>query len=124
LKGFEEELKQIIKLLPSNRQTMLFSATQTKNVQDVARVAFRGSPVSVLVHEKSQASTAEGLDQGYVVCPAENRFLLLFTFLKKNKKKKIIVFFSTCSAVKYYSEVGHLFNARETNSKHGFLFSF
>jgi ATP-dependent RNA helicase DDX18/HAS1 len=26
---FEEELKQIIKLLPTHRQTMLFSATQT-----------------------------------------------------------------------------------------------
>jgi ATP-dependent RNA helicase DDX18/HAS1 len=29
-----------------------------------------------------------GLEQGYVVCPSEKRFLLLFTFLKKNRKKK------------------------------------
>lgn len=29
--------------------------------------------------------------QGYVVCPSEKRFLLLFTFLKKNRKKKIMV---------------------------------
>ena len=27
--------------------------------------------------------------QGYVVCPAEKRFLLLFTFLKKNLNKKV-----------------------------------
>lgn len=29
--------------------------------------------------------------QGYVVCPSDKRFLLLFTFLKKNRKKKIMV---------------------------------
>ena len=30
--GFEDELRQIIKLLPKDRQTMLFSATQTNKV--------------------------------------------------------------------------------------------
>jgi superfamily II DNA/RNA helicase len=34
------------------------------------------------------AATVAGLEQGYVVCPSEKRFLLLFTFLKKNRKKK------------------------------------
>ena len=46
--GFEEEMRQIIKLLPTERQTALFSATQTKKVEDLARVAVRGtSPVYV-----------------------------------------------------------------------------
>ena len=31
--GFEEEMRQIIGLLPKNRQTMLFSATQTTKVR-------------------------------------------------------------------------------------------
>ena len=30
--GFEEEMRQIISLLPKERQTMLFSATQTTKV--------------------------------------------------------------------------------------------
>ena len=30
--GFEEEMRQIVKLLPRERQTMLFSATQTTKV--------------------------------------------------------------------------------------------
>ena len=30
--GFEEEMRQIIKILPKERQTMLFSATQTTKV--------------------------------------------------------------------------------------------
>ena len=43
--------------------------------------------------------------QGYVVCPSDKRFLLLFTFLKKNRKKKVMVFFSSCMAVKFYHEL-------------------
>lgn len=30
--GFEEEMRQIVKILPKDRQTMLFSATQTTKV--------------------------------------------------------------------------------------------
>lgn len=43
--------------------------------------------------------------QGYVVCPSEQRFLLLFTFLKKNLGKKVMVFFSSCNSVKFHSEL-------------------
>lgn len=43
--------------------------------------------------------------QGYVVCPSEKRFMLLFTFIKKNKDKKVMVFFSTCKAVKFHAEL-------------------
>lgn len=40
-----------------------------------------------------------------MVCPSEKRFLLLFTFLKKNKSKKVMVFFSSCASVKYHQEL-------------------
>jgi ATP-dependent RNA helicase DDX18/HAS1 len=87
------------------RQTLLFSATQTTKVEDLARVAFRNKPLYINVDEKNETATAEGLEQGYVVCPSEQRFLLLFTFLKKNLKKKVIVFMSSCNSVKYYGEL-------------------
>ena len=47
--GFEEEMHQILKLLPTTRQTMLFSATMTKNVQELANVSFREKPIVVEV---------------------------------------------------------------------------
>ncbi|KAJ3137606.1 ATP-dependent RNA helicase [Geranomyces variabilis] len=103
--GFEEEMHQIIKLLPKDRQTMLFSATQTTKVEDLARVSLKKAPLYINVDENKDAATAEGLEQGYVVCPSENRFLLLFTFLKKNLKKKVIVFLSSCNSVKYHAEL-------------------
>ncbi|KAI8987217.1 ATP-dependent RNA helicase HAS1 [Pilobolus umbonatus] len=103
--GFEEEMKQIIKILPSDRQTMLFSATQTTKVSDLARISLKKGPLYINVHEHRDTSTADGLEQGYVVCDSDRRFLLLFTFLRKNIKKKIIVFFSSCNSVKYHSDL-------------------
>ena len=89
--GFEEDMHQIIKLLPKERQTILFSATQTRKVEDLAKLSIKGTPVYTGVHDESAAATVEGLQQGYVLCPAEQRFTLLYTFLKKNKDKKIMV---------------------------------
>jgi hypothetical protein len=54
---------------------------------------------NVYVCMQGGAATVAGLEQGYVVCPSEKRFLLLFTFLKKNRKKKetfYIFFFLLC----------------------------
>lgn len=103
--GFEEELKQIINILPKRRQTMLFSATQTKKVEALTSLALKKEPVYVGVDDEKEKATVEGLEQGYVVCPSEKRFLLLFTFLKKNRKRKVMVFFSSCMSVKYHHEL-------------------
>ncbi|RXW17900.1 hypothetical protein EST38_g7956 [Candolleomyces aberdarensis] len=121
--GFEEEMKRIISLLPSgacfkygvglcqaddaaeNRQTMLYSATQTTKVTDLARISLRPGPIFIDVDKEESTSTVSTLTQGYVVCASDTRFRLLYTFLKKNMKKKVIVFFSSCNSVKYYSEL-------------------
>jgi len=103
--GFEEEMKQIIQLLPKRRQTMLFSATQTRRTEDLAKISLKKEPLYVGVDDASDQATVEGLEQGYFVVPQDKRFLLLFTFLKKNQKKKMMVFFSSCMAVKYYNEL-------------------
>merc|ERR1711939_103529 len=104
--GFEEEMRQIISILPSdNRQTMLFSATQTTKVTDLARISLRPGPLYINVDQGREAATADNLEQGYVVCDSDRRFLLLFTFLRKNLKKKVIVFFSSCKSVQYHGEL-------------------
>lgn len=101
--GFEEDMTAILKLLPSSkRQTALFSATQTSKVADLARLSLQ-NPMPVQV--KSAYATVEGLEQGYVVCPAADRFRLLFTFLKRNREKKVMVFFSSCMSVKFHHEL-------------------
>ena len=104
--GFEDELKAIVKILPNpaDRQTMLFSATMTTKVEDLARVSLRPGPLYINV-DNTKHSTVENLEQGYVLCDPDMRFPLLFTFLKRHLKKKLLVFFSTCDAVNFYCDL-------------------
>ncbi|GFZ05891.1 P-loop containing nucleoside triphosphate hydrolases superfamily protein [Actinidia rufa] len=103
--NFEEEMKQIIKILPKKRQTALFSATQTKKVEDLARLSFQTTPVYIDVDDGRKKVTNEGLQQGYCVVPSAKRFILLYSFLKRNLLKKVMVFFSSCNSVKFHSEL-------------------
>ncbi|CAN6577990.1 unnamed protein product [Malus baccata var. baccata] len=105
--NFEEEMKQIVKILPKDRQTALFSATQTKKVEDLVKLSFRKDqkPIYVDVDEGRSKVTNEGLEQGYCVVPSAKRFLLLYSFLTKNTSKKVMVFFSSCNSVKFHSEL-------------------
>ncbi|XP_057792442.1 DEAD-box ATP-dependent RNA helicase 27-like [Salvia miltiorrhiza] len=103
--NFEDDMKEIIKILPKERQTVLFSATQTKKVEDLARLSFQTKPVYIDVDDGRKRVTNEGLQQGYCVVPCFQRFNLLHAFLKKNLSKKVMVFFSSCNSVKFHSEL-------------------
>jgi ATP-dependent RNA helicase DDX18/HAS1 len=81
--GFEDEMRQIVKVLPKDRQTMLFSATQTTKVEDLARISLRPGPLYINVDYRKEHSTVDSLEQGYVLVESDVRFRLLFTFLKK-----------------------------------------
>ena len=117
--GFEEEIQAIVRLLPDTRQSMLFSATQTQNVEDLARLSINsGKAVYVGVDDDALDASPEGLEQGFVVTSSEQRFLLLYTFLKKYKHKKILVFFSSCNSVKYHAELLNYVNI-EVQDIHG-----
>ncbi|KAL6259541.1 hypothetical protein P5V15_009458 [Pogonomyrmex californicus] len=101
--GFEKTMNSIIENLPPKRQTLLFSATQTKSVKDLARLSLK-DPLYVSVHEHSVHTTPEGLQQSYIVCSLEDKMAMLWSFIKNHMKQKIIVFFSSCKQVKYVYE--------------------
>ncbi|CAA2958777.1 DEAD-box ATP-dependent RNA helicase 51-like [Olea europaea var. sylvestris] len=103
--NFEEEMKQIIKILPKKRQTALFSATQTKKVEDLARVSFQKTPVYIDVDDGRKRVINEGLQQGFCIVSSAKRFVLLYSFLKRNLSKKVMVFFSSRDSVKFHSEL-------------------
>jgi ATP-dependent RNA helicase DDX18/HAS1 len=102
--GFEDEMNQILKILNTERQTILYSATQTKKVEDLCRVSLK-QPILVGIENTYATATVSGLDQAYVVIQPDKKFLLLFTFLKKNSDKKIMVFFSSCNSVKFHHDL-------------------
>lgn len=101
--GFQQTMNAIIENLPPQRQTMLFSATQTRSVRDLARLSLK-DPSYVSVHENAKHSTPSGLQQNYVICKLEDKVTILWSFIKNHLKQKCIIFFSTCKQVKYYYE--------------------
>ncbi|XP_076145090.1 putative ATP-dependent RNA helicase DDX10 [Alosa pseudoharengus] len=102
--GFSETLNAIVEHLPTQRQTLLFSATQTKSVKDLARLSLN-EPEYVWVHEQAKFSTPATLEQSYVVCELHQKVDMLFSFLRSHIHKKIIVFFACCKEVQYLFRV-------------------
>ncbi|KAM6140184.1 LOW QUALITY PROTEIN: putative ATP-dependent RNA helicase DDX10 [Pterocles gutturalis] len=102
--GFADTMNAIIENLPKKRQTLLFSATQTKSVKDLARLSLK-DPEYVWVHEKAKFSTPATLDQNYVVCELHQKVNMLYSFLRSHLKKKTIVFFASCKEVQYLFRV-------------------
>lgn len=94
--GFEEDLKQILSLIPTKRQTMLFSATLQAKLDDLIKLSLT-DPQKIEVGEQT---TVSNLEQGVVILDADKKFRFLYTFIRKNPEKKIMVFFSSCNAVK------------------------
>ncbi|PRD30280.1 UNVERIFIED_CONTAM: pit [Trichonephila clavipes] len=86
--GFEADMRSILTFLPKFRQSLLFSATINKKTEDLISLALR-KPLYIGV-ENNEIATVENLKQGYILCPAEKKFLFLFSFLKKYHKKKVM----------------------------------
>nr|POE72226.1 atp-dependent rna helicase dbp4 [Quercus suber] len=101
--GFKKDVDAIVEYLPSERQTMLFSATQTKRVSDLARLSLR-DPEYISVHEASASATPATLQQNYVLTPLPDKLDTLWSFLQASKKSKILVFFSSAKQVRFVYE--------------------
>lgn len=131
--GFKESINQILALLPKQRRTGLFSATQTKELKDLVRAGMR-NPVSIMVRVASSSSNSNTdgntnnnnnnsqnttsntssalssavpstLSNFYSICSYENRPAAIVKFIKEHLHCKIIVFLATCACVDYYSMI-------------------
>uniref|UniRef100_A0A182W7Y9 ATP-dependent RNA helicase n=1 Tax=Anopheles minimus TaxID=112268 RepID=A0A182W7Y9_9DIPT len=102
--GFAATMNSIIENLPDARQTLLFSATQTNSVRELARVKLV-RPTRIAPHEHEEIATPNKLQQSYVVVDLRAKLTMLWSFLRSHPKQKIIVFFATCKQVKYFYEL-------------------
>lgn len=101
--GFQRDVDAIIEYLPKERQTLLFSATQTKKVSDLARLSLK-DPEYISVHEAAKSATPKSLQQNYVVTPLPEKLDTLWSFLQSSKKSKILVFLSSGKQVRFVYE--------------------
>lgn len=101
--GFQKDVDAIVEYLPKERQTMLFSATQSRKVSDLARLSLQ-DPEYVSVHAEDKSATPKGLTQNYIVCPIEEKMDTLWSFIQASKKSKILCFFSSAKTVRFVYE--------------------
>lgn len=101
--GFAKTLDAIVKQLPSSRQTLLFSATQTTDVATLARISLI-NPARVSVDASDASATPAQLKQSYLVCPLPEKLDRLFSFIKAHLQSKTLVFLSSCKQVRFVHE--------------------
>ncbi|XP_062076655.1 DEAD-box ATP-dependent RNA helicase 32 [Humulus lupulus] len=101
--GFKKAVNAIISQLPKKRQTFLFSATQTKSVQDLARLSLK-DPEYLSVHEESDTATPTSLNQRATIVPLDQKLDMLWSFIKSNLNSKILVFFASRKQVTFVFE--------------------
>ncbi|SCU97925.1 LAMI_0F12134g1_1 [Lachancea mirantina] len=105
--GFKKTLDAIVSNLPPTRQTLLFSATQSQSVSDLARLSLTDyktvGDVNSLKTSKGPA-TPETLQQSYITVPLPDKLDILFSFIKTHLKTKMIVFLSSSKQVHFVYE--------------------
>ncbi|GAA5993851.1 hypothetical protein JCM11641_000956 [Rhodosporidiobolus odoratus] len=121
--GFSASLNAIVANLPKSRQTLLFSATQTKSVKDLARLSLK-DPEYVGVREadlsagkgKGKGKAEEGdeeqdaeevpknLEQHYMIVDLPAKLDVLWSFIKTHLFTKTIVFLSSGKQVRFVYE--------------------
>lgn len=100
--GFAKALNAILTHLPKKRQTLLFSATQTDSVKDLARLSLNEPEPVGTKEEAHEAATPKNLAQHYLVCDLPKKLDVLFSFIKTHLQAKILVFLSSCKQVRAF----------------------
>jgi ATP-dependent RNA helicase DDX27 len=105
--GFQDEVTELIKACPVDRQTLLFSATMNTKVDDLIKLSMK-RPVRVRISDKNSKSTndkdlevAPRLEQEFVRVRSGNegvnREAMLLALLTRSFSSQTIVFFDTKS---------------------------
>lgn len=91
---FEEEINQILAVIPRERNTFLFSATMTSKVAKLQKACL-SDPVKVEVSSKFQ--TPKTLVQQYLFIPAKWKDCYLAYLLDEFNGQSCIIFVATCN---------------------------
>ncbi len=90
--GFLPDIRKIVAEIPRDRQTMLFSATMSKEIAQLAQ-KFLIDPVKVSVTPPS--STVDKIDQRILFVDRENKGALLESFLMGEADSRALIFTKT-----------------------------
>ena len=94
--GFYDDIMQIVKQLPSQRQTILFSATMPVKIQTLAKKILH-NPVEIKL---AVSKPADKIDQSVYICRDSQKIKILKTLFRNEAKERVIIFASSKQKVK------------------------
>jgi superfamily II DNA/RNA helicase len=94
--GFYDDIMQVVKHLPKERQTLMFSATMPPKIQKLAATILN-NPAEVKI---AVAKPGENIDQSAVICYEAQKTAVLKYLFKTVSSKRVIVFASSKLKVK------------------------
>ena len=86
--GFYEDIMQIVKCLPKQRQTLLFSATMPEKIVELAQTILT-DPVEVKI---ALNKPAEGISQSAYVCYEAQKLKIIDHLFHERKPERVIIF--------------------------------
>src|SRR5699024_7481872 len=99
--GYIDDIRDILKGIPDERQTLLFSATMPKEIRDIATNLMK-DPQEIKV--KAKEMTVENIDQYFIEVPDRNKFDTLTNHLDIHDPQLAIVFSRTKKRVDEITE--------------------
>lgn len=98
--GFREDVERILSFLPPKRQTLLFSATMSREIKDMAR-RFMQTPTEINLSEDTL--TVEGIKQYYIMVEQRQRVSTMVQLLTSQRVPKGVIFCRTKRTVDWLS---------------------
>ena len=90
--GFLRDIKKILSILPKQRQNLLFSATFSEDIRDLAR-GLVNNPVEISVSPRN--TTVESVEQVIYPVDKKKKQALLTALIKDNNWQQVLVFMKT-----------------------------
>lgn len=112
--GFAEDIQTIVKQLPQQRQTILFSATMPDKIRQLSK-SITNHPIEVNI---AISKPAETIDQSVYICHEADKLKIIASLFKDTKPERVIVFSSSKQKVKelYLNMVRLKFNVAQMHS--------
>ncbi len=105
--GFLPAIRRVLAMLPTKRQTLLFSATMSSSIEQLARSTMK-DPKLVEVNTRGQAATM--VEQTAYPVAQESKTALLLDLLEREKFERVLVFTRTRRGAERLS---HILTARD-----------
>src|SRR5712664_3314635 len=105
--GFLPAIRRVLALLPTKRQTLLFSATMSSDIEKLARSTMK-DPKLIEVSPRGQAATM--VEQTAYPVAQESKTALLLDLLEREKFERVLVFTRTRRGAERLS---HILSARD-----------